>query len=141
MLPASSKFRPATPDDKQWVIDLFVATGQLGDKHVANSQWFRFWQAKNPREHWIVDNNNSAFCHYLVALDGTRSIYEIAVAQNARRTGLGKAMIEQVGVPVRCKTDVTNVTSNAFYASAGFLCVAKHKKRNSDGVSAVWYKG
>jgi len=141
VLPASSKFRPATPDDKTWVIELFASCGQLGDKHVANSQWFRFWQAKNPREHWIVDHNNSAFCHYLVAINGTRSIYEIAVAVSARRTGLGKAMLDQVGTPTRCKTDVTNVASNAFYASAGFICVAKHKKRNSDGVSAVWYKG
>lgn len=141
MLPASSKFRPATPDDKQWVIELFAASGQLGSEYIANSRWFRFWQAKNPREHWIVDNNNSAFCHYLVALDGTRSIYEIAVAQNARRTGLGKAMIELVGVPVRLKTDVENDTSNAFYASVGFLCVGKHKKRHSDGLSKVWYKG
>lgn len=137
MLPASSKFRPATPDDKTWVFELFALYKQLG----GGPAWFRFWQAKNPREHWIVNDDKTAFCHYLVALDGTRSVYEIVVHPTVQRTGLGTAMLETVGTPVRLKTNLENEASNAFYAKSGFMCLAKHKKRKSDGISKVWYKG
>lgn len=54
--------------------------------------------------------------------DGWRTIYEIAVHRDWRGRGVGKALMRAVGIPVRLKCPVDNV-SNRFYEGLGMNLV------------------
>lgn len=133
-------YRHVQPNDEKWVIDLFVSVRVLGDAHVARSQWFRYWSRRQQGEFWIV-REKTAFTHFKVKKDNSRTIYEIAVSDEYRRSGVASELVKIVGRPVTAKTDIDNVAANAFYTKNGFILMAKTKNKNNSQHSNIWQKG
>lgn len=135
------KFRNAVEDDKSWVLSLFDSVAVLGEPNTGRMQWHRFWKNRTPNERWIVSEDRFAFCHFRLKRDGSKTVYEIAVSEQARRLGYGRQMLEIVGLPVVCKTDSGNVAANAFYKSCGFVLLATHAYSHKSGFSNTWMRG
>lgn len=119
--------------DEEWVKRLFVANaGVLGIGDVANQTWYRYWARQNDGgEFWKVIRPH-AFAHYRVRKDGWRTLYEIAVAQEAKGQGLGRRLVEHIGFPQRLKTDASHAESNAFYRKLGFQLVLTTQSKDGN---------
>lgn len=116
--------RDAVPEDQKWVAKLFDANKSiLGN--VSGGTVFWRWRASKSKSEYFIVIPELAFCHYRIRKDGSRVVYEIAVAQEAKGKGLGRKLMAQVGRPVELKTDAASEESNAFYLKLGLHCVGK----------------
>lgn len=116
------EIRPLTRADTAWVLNVWQWCEQhLGSMDVTGKiVWHRWLVGRNPREHFI-GIEGLAFAHYLVrARDGGRTLYNVGVHPRARRQGLGRALLNAAGYPMRLKTNEDNVASQAFYRALGF---------------------
>lgn len=76
------------------------------------------------------------FCQFYRRRDGTATIYHVAVTPEARRTGVGRALIAEVAhdaaergmhaIRLKCPADLS---ANAFYARIGFGLVDVEAQR------------
>lgn len=118
----SLTIREATPSDSAWVLPLMNSHNRYFWN--GNAIWYRFWHREDTaREYWIVVDPGLGCAHFRIRHDGCRVLDEIVTAPEARRKGIGRAMIDYIGRPIRLKTDVDNEVSNAFYLSLGFNLV------------------
>lgn len=86
---------------------------------------FYHWkQTENPRNKWVVVEN-FAFAHYMIKLNGQKTLYEIAVDDHMKRKGIAKTILSHIGSPISLKTDADNLESNSFYRSLGFICLGQ----------------
>lgn len=78
----------------------------------------------------------AGYCEYRVRRDGWRTIYSVAV--QAQGLGIGRALVDAVGAPVRLKCPVDSA-ANGFYRAMRFTLVATEpgKKRALN----VWARG
>lgn len=76
------------------------------------------------------------YCEYRVRKDGWRTIY--SVATQIQQLGIGRALVDAVGAPVRLKCPVDSA-ANGFYRAMRFTLVATEpgKKRALN----VWARG
>ena len=122
--------------------------GQLWepDKHWLGGfgpAWYRFWTTTNPRHQWWIAENGKqpiGFIHFHRRRDGIVSVYEIAVAGQARGCGVGRRLMELAGAKVRLKTDVDNHHSNAFYQRLKFVREGTVRSRNGKRLLNVYAK-
>lgn len=121
----SVKIEAAVPADQKWVGKLFDANKAILGNVSGGTVFWRWRAGLNPREHVVVIRPELAFAHYLVRKDGTRVLYEMAVTAEAKRQGLGRAILEHIGRPIELKTDADNQESNAFYRRMGLVCVGQ----------------
>lgn len=96
--------------------------------------FYRFLQAKNPRERFEVVRP-LAFAHWLARKDGFVTLYEIAVEPAARGQGLGRLLIASIreqrpAAPIGLKTDCANTVSRAFYRRLGFVEVRTFRAKS-----------
>lgn len=82
--------------------------------------------------HWRIRSRGPAA--------GERYVEQIVVAPAARRRGVGRALLEGVGRPVRLKTDADNNHSNDFYRALGFTLAGRVPSRAGRLVN-VYYLG
>lgn len=122
--PLNTAIRPAVPEDQKWVAKLFDTNKSILGNVSGGTVFWRWKAGGAANEHFIVIPE-LAFCHYRVRKDGSRIVYEIAVAQAAKGKGLGRKLMEHVGRPVELKTDQASEESNAFYRKLGLTCVGK----------------
>ncbi len=129
--------REAHPDDKAWVKRIWHAKNErlLGP---CNTIWYRYWlQEDHTRERWLVVPDKG-FAHYRIGRDGSITLYEIAVADHAKRMGVGRmllsALSEHGARTVRLKTDAAHAESNAFYLACGFCLIGSHTSRSGEKV-------
>ena len=119
--------RDISDADEEWVKVLFDKNKSiLGSFSMT---WFRFSQSKNENEKWVVIEG-IGFAHYLIKRNGESTLYEIAVDDNYKKKGYGKALLDHIGFPMELKTDSENVESNEFYKKYKFICVGKKKSKN-----------
>jgi len=120
--------RPLTLADRTWAQRIWTA-----DLGAFGLTWYRYWCRTTTAERW-VGIADVAFAHYRVKRDGSVTLYEIAVAPERRREGIGSQLLaylsEQGARSVALKTDSTNVVSNAFYAARGFTRIGEHASQN-----------
>lgn len=114
-----SEVRAAVAEDQKWVGKLFDANRRVLGNMSGGTMFFRWLKSSNPREKMIVIDG-LGFAHYLERRDGVKVIYEIAVAVEAKRRGVGRKLVEAVGFPCQLKTDADHYESNAFYKRLGF---------------------
>lgn len=135
---AGLEIRPVRPADAAWVLPLFTANQSiLGPASVA---WHRFWAGARTRNHWIVIEG-LAFVHYRRRLDGVYVIDEIAVDAAAKGRGLGRRLVERIGLPIELKTDADNAESNAFYQRLGFYPAGTKRSKSGKKLFRLWRKG
>lgn len=134
-----SRIRPVQrAADEAWVLAVFKANQSiLGPGSVA---WFRYWAAPHARNRWLV-LPELAFVHYRKRLDGVNVIDEIAVDASAKRQGLGRLLVDAVGLPCELKTDSNNEESNRFYERLGFYPAGLKRSRNGKKTFRIWRKG
>lgn len=123
---AAVVIRGAVPEDQKWVAKLFDANKSILGNVSGGTVFWRWKTGGSANERFVVIPE-LAFCHYRIRKDGTRFVYEIAVAQEAKGKGLGRKLMEYVGRPVELKTDVASEESNAFYRRLGLTCVGQVK--------------
>lgn len=135
--------RGALPDDA-WAVEAIWRPEErwLGSGKLA---WKRYWANRSDREHWLLASvrhtgDVMGFVHYRIRRDGGKTIYEIAVAKEARRMGIATALLDAVGVPVRLKTNAGNRESNAFYRASGFRLMGVTLTKKGKPMN-VWEKG
>lgn len=63
----------------------------------------------------------AGYCEYRARRDGWRTIYSVAV--QAQGQGIGRALVNAVGAPVRLKCPVDS-GANAFYRAIGFSLIS-----------------
>lgn len=114
-----SEARPATPEDQKWVAKLFDANKDILGKVSGGTAFWRWQTRGGPQEKWFVIPE-LAFAHWYIRKDGTKVLYEIAVSKDAKRMGLGKKLLDLIGLPCELKTDAEHPESNAFYQALGF---------------------
>lgn len=103
--------------DEEWIEALFEANSDiLGSFSPA---WWRWRNADTARNRWIVIRP-IAFAHFLERQDGVKTLYEIAVDQRVKRAGIGTRLLDEIGYPMKLKTDADNAESNRFYRALGF---------------------
>jgi len=128
----------ALPEDRAWIETIYQA-----DRHflgsVFGSVWYRFWQADNPREHWWVIRPY-AFAHWMERLDGWKTLYEIAVDVEFRKTGYGRQLVAHIGTPLRLSTDAENLVSNLVYQKLGFTQTGWKPSRDGKRILIVYEK-
>ena len=129
--------RDALEEDMPWVKRIFQSADHVLGKGFFGSIWWRYWQSKNPRERWIVIEGR-AFAHYVTRRDGVKVLYEIAVAEESRRMGLGKLLLDYIGRPMELKTDADHGESNAFYRALGFHPVGSKRSRDGKKVMRIY---
>lgn len=113
--------RILTESDAEWFRVLWrKVEPQLGELWTTGGPTFHRWLVDTNLRHRIDGIEPVAFVHYLIRKDGGKTIYDIAVDPDHRGQGLGKALVEHVGFPVRLSTNVDNEGSNAFYRALGF---------------------
>lgn len=124
--------RLAVPEDETWIKPIWDEKifWQFG------IIWWRYWNGGykgkgmiKPGEFWIVAEGYG-FCHYNQRRDGWLVVHEIGVDPNARRCGIGGALLDYIGLPITLKTDCDNTASNAFYRAYGMLPAAKVRARS-----------
>lgn len=126
----------ATAEDREWIEAIFAADRRfLGS--VFGSVWYRYWQADNPREHWWVIRP-CAFAHWMQRLDGWKTLYEIAVGEEYRKSGYARRLIEEIGLPLRLSTDAENLVSNLVYQKLGFNQVGWKQSRDGRRILVVF---
>lgn len=123
--------RSITGDDHSWVGDLLEANKKILGGKLPLVRWAKC-HAKN--DHWVA-LGQSATAHYRVKRDGFVTLYEIAVAEDAKRQGLGRALIVHMrgpngNRPIELKTDADNEESNAFYLGLGMKRVGQKKTKS-----------
>jgi ribosomal protein S18 acetylase RimI-like enzyme len=132
MTPTAAIVRPAQPADEAQLRKLWA----LKDAQFwpFAYTWKSFWEKPPAGAKWIVvecDGELVGSCHYRERpKDGYRYIHEIVVAPSARRRGIGKLMLDQIGDPIELKTNDTNKVSNAFYRAHNFYLAGKQTARN-----------
>lgn len=103
--------------DADWLRPIFAAERRwLWD---FGRVWWRYWHQRRVGEAWYVVRE-AGFVHWHARRDGVRVVEEIAVARDARRQGVGRALLAAIGQPILLKTDADNAESNPFYAALGF---------------------
>lgn len=110
---------------------------QLGELWTTGGPTFHRWLRDENLRHRIDGIEPVGFVHYLVRVDGGRTIYNIAVDPDQRGRGYGKALVEHVGFPCRLSTNTDNEGSNAFYRALGFRLVGRELAR-SGHLKNVW---
>jgi GNAT superfamily N-acetyltransferase len=71
------------------------------------------------------------FVNWHLRRDGWATVYEIAVAPDCKRTGIGKALIEAIPHPVQLKCTVDN-PANKFYERIGMNFVERQSGRKRE---------
>lgn len=114
--------------DRVWIGALFQAEAQVLGVNFG-AIWYRWLHRTTDRERWLVVRP-LGFAHYLARLDGVRVLYELAVRPDARRQGIGTALLAAIGRPMVLKTDVGNLAANSFYLALGFHLTGIHPSRD-----------
>jgi ribosomal protein S18 acetylase RimI-like enzyme len=117
---------PLTADDADWFRAVWrKCEAQLGELWTTGGPTFHRWLRDENLRHRIDGIRPFAFVHYLIRVDGGRTIYDIAVDPEARGQGFGRRLVEHVGFPCRLSTNTDNAESNAFYRALGFRLVKR----------------
>lgn len=124
----SDEIRPLGPADREWVLRLWKPMSNILGS-IPSTVWWRWENGNSPNEHFI-GIPEQAFAHYRVLKTGYRNLYEIGVAESARRKGYGKALLDYIGYPMMLKTDEDNHVSRAFYKANGFRLVMIGKSKD-----------
>lgn len=114
----------AIDQDLAWITKLFAKNSNI----LGNPFWLESSYGKNGHRLLVV--REKGFLHYRISKDGLRTVKEIAVAEEHKKRGIGRALIDAVGKPVTLKTDSDNSESNLFYVACGFLLVGRLKARS-----------
>jgi len=119
--PVNLEISDAQPHDKEWIKQVWDR--RLGGFGLA---WSWYWKQRElhfgaaaDRQRWLVVRP-VGFVHYYLRRDGWKTIHEIAVRREFRRTGVGRALLRAVEAPIRLTTDADNAESNEFYRREGF---------------------
>ena len=117
--------QPVEEFDKGEILALFRSDEEarkIWSSGVGQS-WYFYWDAGNPREHWVKafepGGRIIGSVHWLVRLDGWKSLRDIVVDPAARGQGVGRLLVEHLGLPIVLKTDQDSLANN-FYRRLGF---------------------
>jgi len=140
--------RQMTLDDYDCVVQLWANASGVGMRSIDDSKAgiARFLD-RNPGTSFVAEDNGSILGVVLGGHDGRRGhLYHMAVDERARRSGVGKALVEaatnalqEQGI-TRVKLDATytNEAGNAFWEAMGFYqrndLTYWHKSLNDENV-------
>lgn len=119
---------PVTQEDKAAVLALHRADPEA--KKIWPSgigqAWYWYWNSPAREEHWVKSvmefGTLLGTVHWSVRLDGWRNLRDIAVHPSARGIGIGRELVEHIGLPIVLKTDHDSL-ANQFYLRLGFRLV------------------
>jgi ribosomal protein S18 acetylase RimI-like enzyme len=131
--------RDLTDADLAW----FRATwrkceAQLGELGTTGGPLFHWYLTGKLPGHRFSGVEPYAFVHWRLRRDGWRRIYDMGVDPEARGRGLGRALLEFVGLPCRLSTSADNDISNGFYRAMGFRKMAVELARRGTGLKNVY---
>ena len=137
---------PVTPEDKAEVAALFKADAEA--KKIwpggISMNWYFFWNGQKENNHWVKavgpNGNILGSVHWTVRKrDGGRTLHDIAVLPSARGQGLGKILVDHIGLPITLKTDHDS-QANGFYLKLGFVLQGQAQSRSGLKMFNVYRK-
>ena len=111
----------ATVEDLVWIKKLWYK-----NDHVLGVPFDAYLDIK---KYTILVIPEIAFVRFAKKKTGENYVYDIAVDKDARKSGVGRKLMDMIEKPIMLKTDVGNVESNLFYKNLGFIALAHVKSR------------
>jgi len=116
------KVRPATIRDKEFIKDLYKTNPKdIGDFNLF-WVWDKYIEGKAKYKYVVIDE--CGFMRYGYSRKyNAYVLYEIAVDQEAKQKGTGRAFYEHLPKPLMLKCNQDNEIGNVFYESMGMTKV------------------
>lgn len=137
----SLEIMAVVPEDKKDIVALFNSEKNIWPWGMG-VPWYRFWNSRGRTERWhkaVLDGKTVGSVHWSITLDNTRNLYDIVTAPSVRGQGVGRALVEYIGTPVKLKTDV-GAPSNDFYLRLGFTKGETEITRSGKKYVTTYYK-
>ena len=150
--PATISIRDATPQDVLAMMEIERSSG--GASHWTATDYERIFLAESPRRFALIAGSNLPQ-GFLVAraVDKEWEIENLAVAVQARRRGVGRALLTELlrramecdAANVMLEVRESNLPARALYESAGFRAIGGRTSYYQDpledvpGDSASWF--
>lgn len=97
--------RPVTPEDRYVVQKLLRSEPKLWP-NAGNRMWYHYWNYRRRNQYMVVaelDGRVVGFAHWLITVNRTRSVSDLVVSPEFRRRGIGTALLQYIGSPLKCK--------------------------------------
>jgi GNAT superfamily N-acetyltransferase len=126
---------PCLPDcDRDAIFALFKSDLEAIQiwKEKGRQLWYWYWKSPSKNAHWdkaVVDGKVLGTVHWNVRRDGIRNLHDIVVVSETRGSGLGRKLVEHVGLPIILKTDSCSI-ANGFYQHLGFTLYMTSESQN-----------